>query len=60
VADKLVNMERWWNYNDRERPTYSEKNLLPSYFVRDKSHIDWLRVKSVPRGDGQEIANQWQ
>jgi len=51
-------MERWWNYTDRERPTYSEENLFQRYFVRDKSHTDWLRVKSVPCGDRQEIENQ--
>jgi hypothetical protein len=47
-----MNMEYWWNDNDRGKLKYSKKNLSHCHSVHHKSHMDWPRIKAGP--------SQWQ
>jgi hypothetical protein len=40
VGEIGMNMEQWWDYADRGKPTYWEKNLFHCQYVHQKSHID--------------------
>jgi hypothetical protein len=53
MIDEWMSMEQQWNYTDRGKPKYSERNLFRCYFVLNKAKMDWSGIKlGPPRREG--------
>jgi hypothetical protein len=39
---KIINMKRWWNDSNRDRPNYWEKKRIKHILVRHKLHMPSL------------------
>jgi hypothetical protein len=48
VVDEWMSMEQWWNYTDRGKLRYSEKNLSQCHSAHYKSHMHCPDIKSGP------------
>jgi len=40
IIKMKISMEQWWNYTDREKPKYWEKNMYQSFFIHHKYDVD--------------------
>jgi hypothetical protein len=55
VGHRTINMDHWWNDNNKRKQTDSEKNMSQCHFVHQKSHfpyglsLHWTRA-TVIRG----------
>jgi hypothetical protein len=48
VADRRINLKRFWSDTDREKRKYSEINLSQYNVVLHKRYVDWLSVVPQP------------
>jgi hypothetical protein len=46
-----MSVEQWWNYNDRNKPYYLDRNLSQLHFVDHKSHMEFPRIETEIRSE---------
>ena len=44
-------VEHWWNYNDRGKPNYLDRDLSQVHFVHHKSHMEWPHIETEIRSE---------